>query len=72
MLEDGGKINLNEFKKIIKHFKNIVNQQLLIRERIEDILKIKIEVEKEFELRYVMKDFYNDMLRFIYGKDSQG
>ena len=62
VLEDDGLINLNEFKKIIYHFKSILNQQLEFRERIEDILKIKVKMVNEHELKYILKEFYQNLI----------
>ena len=70
MHHENGVINLNEFKKIIWHFKSILNKQLDFRERIENILKIKVEGHNLFELKYIFKDFYESIMEYIYGKED--
>ena len=71
MLDDDGLINLNEFKKIIWHFKTIVNQQLDFREQIENFLKIKVDAHQLFEVKYIFKDFYVSILDYLYGRDRK-
>lgn len=69
--DDDGQVNLNGFKNIIMHFKKLVNKQLEFRERIENILKIRVEDKKEYELRSLLREFYKSMVDFIYDSDTR-
>ena len=69
---DDGLINLNEFKRILQHFKYQLNVKLEYRERMEDIIRINKDESSEFELNYVCKDFYLDIQKHLYGIQSDG
>ena len=40
------------------------------RERIENILKIRVNEKKEVELRALLREFYKSMIQYIYGNKS--
>lgn len=64
---DDGLISLSEFKLVIKHFKKLLNVQLDFRERLENILKIKLSPETEFEMKYKFKEYCDSLMKYLHG-----